>query len=204
MPLLKEWKPNAHSHAAIWHIMEPEDFFVEQLSISGTHIGNHKRRIEFLTGRFLLQQIDKDFPIQAILADEHDKPQIPNQTLQFSISHSFPYAACIISKQAAVGIDIQCWHKSMLALQNKFLSPQEQFFCHGDEQKITQAWTAKEAAYKYQGRRGVDFKKHLVIKNWTEQDGLTNIIINFKLNNPEHSKELNSLIFNDFAVSTCL
>ena len=204
MPLLKKWEPNEHSLAAIWHISEPEHFFVEQIQITGTHIANPKRRIEFLAGRYLLQQLDKNFPIHAIQPDKNDKPQIPNQAIQFSIAHSFPYAACIMSTTSTVGIDIQCWHKNILALQNKFLSPQEQFFCHGDAQKITQAWAAKEAAYKYQGLRGVDFKEHLVIENWAEEDHDTNITIKFKLIVPEHSKTLNTLIFNDFAVSTCI
>jgi phosphopantetheinyl transferase len=204
MPLLKEWKPNEHSLAAIWHICEPESFFMAQTQVTDANIQHNKRRIEFLAGRFLLQYLHKDFPIHEIYADEHDKPQIPNQTLQFSISHSFPYAACIISKRAAVGIDIQSWHKSIAALQYKFLTPQEQIFCGVDEQKITQAWTAKEAAYKYQGRRGVDFKEHLVIENWEEYEDYTDIKINFKLNSPAHCKTLNSLIFNDFALSICI
>jgi len=204
MPLLKKWEPNELSLAAIWHISEPEHFFVEQIQIQGTHIVNPKRRIEFLAGRFLLQQLDKNFPIHAIRPDENDKPQVPDETIQFSITHSFPYAACIISKQGSAGIDIQCWHKNMGALQHKFLTQNEQILCGNDAHRITQAWSAKEAAYKYQGLRGINFKEHLLIENWVEQADATNITINFKLNTPEYSKQLNSLIFNDFAISTCI
>lgn len=201
MPLFKEWNPNLHSLAAIWHISEAEDFFESQLSISGKHIAHPKRRIEFLAGRFLLQQLNKDFPVHAIFKDEYDKPQLPNQEFHFSISHSFPYVACVLSADAAVGIDIQCWHKSILALQQKFLSPEEQLFCGNNPEKITLAWTAKEAAYKFQGRRGVEFIEHLPITDWQEKEDLFNIIINLKLLSPIQPITLNSFIFNDFALS---
>jgi hypothetical protein len=79
MPLYKEWNPNLHSLAAIWHISEPEDFFAKSIGICGEQIAHAKRRIEFLAGRFLLQFLNKDFPLHAILRDEHDKPQFPNQ-----------------------------------------------------------------------------------------------------------------------------
>lgn len=201
MPLYKEWNPNLHSLAAIWHINEPEDFFSEQIQISGKHILHAKRRIEFLAGRFLLQFLNKDFPLHAILRDEQDKPQLPNQEFHFSISHSFPYVACILSTESSVGIDIQCWHKSILTLQHKFLSPTEQLYCANEPEKITLAWTAKEAAYKYQGRRGVEFIEHLPITDWQEMKDLFNITINLQLSNPIQAITLNSFIFNDFALS---
>ena len=201
MPLFKEWKPNLHSLAAIWHISEAEDFFERQLSISGKHIAHPKRRIEFLAGRFLLQQLNKDFPVHAIIKDEQEKPQLPNQEFHFSISHSFPFVACVLSTESSVCIDIQCWQKSMLAIQSKFLSPTEQLYCDNKPEKITLAWTAKEAAYKYQGRRGVAFIEHLPITDWQEKKDFFNITINLKLSNPIQPLILNSFIFNDFALS---
>lgn len=201
MPLYKEWNPKLHSLAAIWHITEPEDFFAEQISVSGDHILHAKRRIEFLAGRFLLQYLNKDFPLHAILPDEHDKPQVPNQEFHFSISHSYPYVACILSSESSVGIDIQCWHKGILNLQHKFLSPREQGFCANDPQKITLAWSSKEAAYKFQGRRGVEFIEHLPIARWNEKGHLFNIEINLQLTEPHYLLSLNSFIFNDFALS---
>lgn len=201
MPLYKEWNPDLYSLAAIWHICETEDFFENQLTVSGSHIAHPKRRIEFLAGRFLLQQLNKDFPIHAIFKDEHDKPQLPDQEFHFSISHSFPYVACVLSTNTAVGIDIQCWHKSILALQHKFLSPEEQLFCGNNPEEITLAWTAKEAAYKYQGRRGVEFIEHLPIKKWQEKVGYKNIFIKLQLLEPKELLSVKSFIFKDFAIS---
>ncbi|HTN18530.1 MAG TPA: 4'-phosphopantetheinyl transferase superfamily protein [Chitinophagaceae bacterium] len=201
MPLYKEWNPDLHSLAAIWHITEAEDFFRAQLPVSGAHIIHAKRRIEFLAGRFLLQHLNKDFPLHAIVPDEHDKPQLPGQEFHFSVSHSYPYVACVISTKAAVGIDIQCWHRSILALQHKFLAPVEQQYCANDQQKITLAWSAKEAAYKWQGRRGVDFIGHLPVADWQEQNAVFDIKINLKLNEPHYLLQLKGFIFKDFALA---
>jgi phosphopantetheinyl transferase len=201
MPLYKEWNPNLHSLAAIWHISEPEAFFAEQVPVSANHIAHSKRRIEFLAGRFLLQYLNKDFPLHAILRDEHDKPQLPDREFHFSISHSFPYVACIISTDSAVGIDIQCWHKSILALQRKFLSEQEQLHCENESRKITLAWSIKEAAYKYQGLRGVEFIEHLPILKWEEKDELFDIVIKLQLTSPIENVNVKGLLFNDFALA---
>lgn len=204
MPLFKEWNPDLHSLAAIWHIEESEDFFAGKMSISADHISHAKRRIEFLAGRFLLQYLNKDFPLHAILRDEHDKPQLPDRKFHFSISHSFPYVACIISTHSSVGIDIQCWHKSILALQHKFLSREEQLNCNNEPQKITLAWSSKEAAYKYQGLRGVEFIEHLPIAHWLEQEQYFDIKIKLHLIDPNEILAINGFIFNDFALAVAL
>ncbi len=137
--------------------------------------------------------------MHAISPDEHDKPQVPD--LYFSISHSYPYVACIISTKSSVGIDIQCWHKNILALQHKFLAPAEQQYCGDDAQKITLAWSSKEAAYKYQGRRGVDFIEHLPIQSWEQQGSLFKITINLQLLQPHVLLSTNAFIFPDFALA---
>lgn len=201
MPLYKEWNPTLHSLAAIWHIAEPEDFFASQIKLPLPDIAHPKRRIEFLAGRFLLQYLHKDFPLHSIYKDEHDKPQLPGGSLHFSISHSFPFVACIIDAHHAVGIDIQCWHKSILQLQQKFLSQDEQAFCEHDAKKITLAWTSKEAAYKYQGLRGVDFIEHLPITFWKKNEALFDIKIKLKLTPLQQEVPITSFIFSDFALS---
>ena len=169
MPLYREWEPDAHSLAAIWQMEEAESFFVEKTGIQ-SDIKSAKRRIERLAGRFLLQYLKEDFPLHHIYSDAQDKPRIPEDRYFFSISHSYPYVAAMISDKAECGIDIQVWHRRMLALQHKFLSPSEQSFFGNDEQLITLAWDAKEAAYKWLGQRGIDFIEHLPIQSFKNLD----------------------------------
>jgi 4'-phosphopantetheinyl transferase len=198
--LLKEWKPTAHSAAAIWKIEEPEDFFREHTGLDAD-MKNEKRRIERLAGRYLLRHLQKDFPIEEIYKDQHDKPRLENNKFYFSISHSWPYVAAIIDNRHEAGIDIQTWHPRIGQLQYKFLSPSEQQLFGNDPQLLTLAWSAKEAAYKWVGRRGVDFIGHLPIHNFQKSGKIYKMSI---LNNLFENKELifiESIITIDFSCS---
>jgi len=200
MPLYREWNSDAHSLAAIWKIEEPESFFIAQTAL-GVNIKNDKRRLEHLTGRFLLKYLKHDFPLLDIMPDVHDKPRLPNGQYYFSISHSYPYVAAVVSPYVECGLDIQTWHSRMQQLQHKFLSAEERSFFKDDSRLLTIAWCAKEAAYKWQGLRDVDFIKHLLIQNIikTEQDYKISILL--KLAENPQSISLSSFIEKDFAFS---
>ena len=169
MPLLQEWTDDHGATTAIWQITEPEDFFARATGLS-SNIKHPKRRIEFLAGRYLLQHIEEDIQLHHIYKDEHDKPQLPDNSLHFSLSHSSPFIAATISPHQQCGIDIQTPHPRILSLAPKFISGQEAFFFNNDPDLITLAWTAKEAAYKWLGRRGVDFIRDLKMEQFSQQE----------------------------------
>lgn len=198
MPLFREWSSDAYSLAAIWKIEEPESFFVDRTGIT-SDIKNDKRRIERLAGRFLLKYLKNDFPLLNIHKDEHDKPRLDNNEYYFSISHSWPYVAAVVSPYVECGIDIQCWHPRMERLQNKFLSEQEQAYFNNDTKLITLAWSAKEAAYKWQGRRGVEFIDHLPIVKYTVDEYHYNMDIELQLTTPKLKISSQGILRQDFA-----
>lgn len=162
MPLHREWSPDAHSLAAVWKIEEPESFFVQGTGIF-SEIRAERRRLEHLAGRYLLKHLKEDFPLLTIARDQHDKPRLPEDQYRFSISHSYPFVAAIVSDRHECGIDIQTWHPRILSIQHKFLSETEQLLFGNDPRKAILAWAFKEAAYKWQGRRGVDFIEHMPV-----------------------------------------
>lgn len=198
MPLFREWSSDQYSLAAIWKIEEPESFFAERTGVV-CDIKNEKRRIERLAGRFLLKYLKNDFPLLNIQKDEHDKPRVDNNHYYFSISHSWPYVAAVVSPYVEAGIDIQCWHPRMEVLQNKFLSKEEQAYFNNDSRLITLAWSAKEAAYKWQGRRGVEFIDHLPITNYKELEYYHDFNINLKLTSPKLDVHAQGIVRQDFA-----
>jgi len=201
MPVIKEWNSDPYSLAAIWKIDEPESFFTGETGLS-IDIKNEKRRMERLAGRFLLKYLQQDFPLHDISPDQHDKPRITDNQYFFSISHSWPYVAAVVSPYAEAGIDIQCWHPRMEQLQHKFLSPEEQAVLKADTELITLAWSAKEAAYKWQGRRGVEFIDHLPITGWYTEACIFNITINLNLLNPQ--KEISIQGFKNEHFACCV
>lgn len=181
MSLYREWEPGDKALAAIWQIEEDEAFFQEKTGLD-TSIRHPRKRLEHLCGRWLLQRLREDFPLHHITPDEHDKPRLPENQFYFSISHSFPYVAAVISEHEECGIDIQVWRDRMDELARMFLSDAEQVLLRSMDQEayqiqgnnhdasqadgrlLTLAWCAKEAAYKWNGRRGVDFIEHLPIQ----------------------------------------
>lgn len=167
MPLIRQWNPHEHSTAAVWRIEEAEDFFLEGLS-AGPHIFSRlaemkatKRRLEFLAGRLLLRRLMPGFPLRLIRPDEYDKPRLPDNAVRFSVSHSYPFAAAVVSEQVECGIDIQRPHARIAELSEKFLTPAERAHFSDAPDELLLAWSIKEAAYKWQGLRGVEFREHL-------------------------------------------
>jgi phosphopantetheinyl transferase len=202
MPLYKEWNIGTHGLAAIWKIEEPESFFTDHTGpVATADHKNEKRRIEHLAGRFLLKHLEEEFPLHTIQKDEHDKPRIDNNEYFFSISHSWPYIAAVIDPYAEAGIDIQTWHPRMTTIQHKFLSAEEQSMFNNDTQLLTVAWCAKEAVYKWNGKRGVDFIEHLPIDHFTKHGDNMSIIIYFKMNKLPQMVFTENFITTDFSCS---
>ena len=199
MGLYREWASDPYSLAAIWKIEEPESFFIERAGIAYNEIKNDKRRIERVAGRFLLKYLKQDFPLLNIRPDEHDKPRIDNNEYYFSISHSWPYVAAVVSPYVEAGIDIQCWHPRIEKIQHKFLSAAEQEMVGKDSRFITLAWSAKEAVYKWQGRRGVEFIEHLPLILFHLEEENENIKINTQLTIPKREISIKPLLEKDFS-----
>lgn len=179
MPLHRAWNPGPQSLAAIWHIAEDEAFFSTETGLT-TSIRHPRKRLEHLCGRWLLRYLHEDFPLHQIEPDAHDKPRLPANRYFFSISHSFPYVAAVISETEECGIDIQVWKGSIQSVAHMFLSPEEEQLCRPgnalrrvhepDARLLTLAWCAKEAAYKWNGRRATDFIEHLPIGQIVGED----------------------------------
>lgn len=198
MPLYREWSSDPYSLAAIWEIQEPESFFTERIGLHAD-IKNEKKRLEHLAARFLLKHLKHDFPLLSIQPDMHDKPRIKDNQYYFSLSHSYPYVAAVVSPYVECGIDIQVWHSRMERLQHKFLSPAEQAFFKENAHLLTAAWSTKEAAYKWQGRRGVEFIDHLVIQNLTSHSGYYSMDIVLELTATKMKITSEAFVEEDFA-----
>ena len=203
MPLLQEWDVPPYASAAIWKIEEAEEFFQVATGIIST-IKNDKKRIEHLAGRYLLQHLQNDFPLHNIRKDDHDKPRIDKNKFYFSISHSWPYVAVVIDPFSEAGIDIQTWHPRITAIQHKFLSEEEQSLFKNDPKLLTVAWSAKEAAYKWYGNRGVDFIKHLPVSFFRQNKEESEITIYFTLTKIPQMIFIKNIISSDFACSYVL
>lgn len=177
MALFFQHNINASTKLGIWHIEEPEDFFLAQVPLQRDIRHPHKR-LQHLAGRYLLPFLFPGFPHKLIKIAETKKPFLPDEDFHFSISHCGNYAAAIVSSTHRVGIDIEIPTTKVALVREKFLHAEESailandynpvsaspFYAHDYQlRKLTLLWSAKEAVFKWYGNGEVDFSEHIRI-----------------------------------------
>jgi len=65
MPLVYQQNINATTKIAVWHITEPEDFFLAVVPVQ-REIKHWHKRLQHLAGRLLLKEMYPDFPVELI------------------------------------------------------------------------------------------------------------------------------------------
>lgn len=185
MPLVYQHTINSKTNLGLWHIQEPEDFFLAKVPLKRDVSHPHKR-LQHLAGRYLLPSLFDDFPLEEILIADTRKPFLPGEAYHFSISHCGNYAAAIVSAEQRVGIDIEQPTEKIFRIAHKFLNDGEKMFL--DEQMSTRQllqlstllWSGKEAMFKWFGDGGVDFRKHMHIQNIEGNDEEGKLICSFQ------------------------
>lgn len=170
MPLVYQQNINASTRIGVWHIAEPENFFLSKVPLQREITHPHKR-LQHLAGRLLLQELYPGFPQELIKIADTNKPFLENEAYHFSISHCGDYAAVIVSTEFRVGADIELINDKVERIIHKFLQVDEMRLINlksepdsiSKAQLLTLAWSIKESLFKWYGKREVDFKKHLRI-----------------------------------------
>src|ERR1700743_1796292 len=119
---------------ALWKIEEKAEDLYSQLQLNDEEkayveqISNGKRHLHWLGTRVLLRKmlITNDFIDCKV--DEHGKPYLVTLPYHISLSHSFDYAAVMISRSRPVGIDIDKVKEKVERIANKFMKPAELAF----------------------------------------------------------------------------
>lgn len=79
-----------------------------------------------------------------------------------SISHCRGMAAlATVPRDTGIGIDIETLRPQLHRIAARVLSEAELACYSGDLDKLTEAWTLKEAAFKAAGEEGVDFRRDI-------------------------------------------
>lgn len=120
----------------------------------------HRRR--FIVGRGLLRTLLGRYlgvPSKAVSFSytEFGRPFLPNENIQFNVSHSGEIALYGFARNAGIGIDIECVRPiGIMEIARRFFSPNE---CeslamvpeHVQEAAFYRCWTRKEAYLKAKG-----------------------------------------------------
>jgi 4'-phosphopantetheinyl transferase len=156
---------------AIWRIEEEAKELYNQLQLDDQEKAYYeklkvgKRNLHWLGTRVLLRQLLRTDEYIDCKVDAHGKPYLVNLPYHISLSHSFNYAAVMISK-SPVGIDIEQVKDKVERIAHKFMRKEEMAFIT-EKNKIEQlyvCWCAKEAVYKCFGQKEVSFADNILLK----------------------------------------
>ena len=156
---------------ALWKIEESAEELLAQLQLKHHEISyldtllNGKRNLHWLSTRVLLRtMMDTDDYIDCQV-DSNGKPYLTNFPHHISLSHSFDYAAVMVSTNRAVGIDIELIKDKIERIAHKFMNDEELSFISPDRvDHLYVCWCAKEAIYKLHGKKNISFLDHIRIK----------------------------------------
>jgi 4'-phosphopantetheinyl transferase len=156
---------------ALWKIEEEAESLYNQLQLNDVEkayvesIGNGKRHLHWLGTRVLLRTMLNTSDYIDCQVDEHGKPYLVDIPYHISLSHSFDYAAVMISKSKPVGIDIELISPKVERIAHKFLKPEELARITPDHkvEQLYVCWCAKEAVYKCNGRKVISFLDHIYL-----------------------------------------
>lgn len=192
---------------AIWKIEEQAADLYKQLQLNVKEkayveaLTHGKRHLHWLATRVLLRTMLHTDSYIDCQVDEHGKPYLVNMPYHISLSHSFDYAAAMISQTKQVGIDIELISPKIERIAHKFMRPEELSFIQPDHniEQLYACWCAKEAVYKCYGRKVISFLDHILLEPFTGYDAgvIKAGIVKGELN---QSFDVNYMGFNNYMI----
>lgn len=158
---------------ALWRIEEKAEDLYSQLQLDEheqaqfNRLSLNKRHLHWLGARVLLRTMLNTREFIDCKIDEHGKPYLVTIPYHISLSHSFDYAAVMISKTRPVGIDIeQVRDNKVERIADKFMQPGEMAFIEDNNKAmhLYACWCAKEAVYKCYGQKEVSFVHNISLE----------------------------------------
>lgn len=198
MPVVFDLKIDAHTELAVWKIEESHDQLMAGLQLKQHELEvidsfkSDKRALQWLSTRLLLRTMLNTKEYIDCQMDDQGKPYLVNYDYHISLSHSYDYAAVMISRdpQKKVGLDMEIIKHKIKLIRHKFLSDVElaQKQIGDNIHGLYVCWCAKEAIYKWHGRKELEFKRDIHIKPFKlKDDGALTAVVNL----PQGTKELN-------------
>lgn len=201
MPIVFDIKIDDHTELAVWKIAESHEELKGGLQLKQHELDiidsfkSEKRALQWLSTRFLLRKMLNTEEYIDCKLDDHGKPYLVNHDYHISLSHSYDYAAVMISrnKDKKVGIDLEIIKHKIKLVRHKFLSDTElaQKQIGENITGLYVCWCAKEAIYKWHGKKQLEFKRDIHIQPFKLKDngslqalvnlpdGVVNVTVNY-------------------------
>jgi len=185
MPLFQTIQCNETTKLLIWEITESFEELMSkvvlkektQQRLNGMKSQMHQRA--FLSVRMLIQEMG--FTDHDLHYDEFGKPYFDCHNY-ISITHSYHFAAIIISHET-VGIDMELQREKILRIADKFVDTEFEYLNSNVlkeyVKKLTVIWGAKEAIFKIRNEKGISFKDHIRVGDFSLDKPQTHASLHF-------------------------
>lgn len=169
MAIVKIINPRENTALLLWKISEDVDSLKKLTdNVYDELTPTPRNSLHWLASRATIKH---HFPLAnkiVIVKDAYNKPSllIDDEPYFISITHSFQYAAVLISKHYAVAVDLEKVDDRVVRVANKFMNPAEDEMIIGSLNHaldLTRVWSSKETLYKMYGLKELDFKQHMTV-----------------------------------------
>lgn len=161
---------NPSEYSQLYIVYSCDVLIHDKADITAPHsITSPKRNKEYILGRVLWQHCYPNLDVTKIIYPFNQKPYYPDGKLYFSIAHTHNWIGLIGSYKNEVGIDIQVYSEKINTVKHKFLQDAElnvyNKITDEHQQWLTLHlyWSAKEALFKWYGKRGLSLRTHFYV-----------------------------------------
>ena len=189
MPLYKTIHPKEQTVIRVWKIEEDLEFLKDGIVLkeeSSQRLNGMKSVLHqkgFLSVRHLLRL--EGYQDHDLSYNSYGKPLL-NDDMHISITHSFEFAAIIISP-IEVGIDVEKNREKIKNIQHRFVNTDYDSLSDEDlVRQLTVIWGAKESMYKTYPYGGLSFHDNIAIDPFLFKDERSSGRISFRGWNREY------------------
>jgi 4'-phosphopantetheinyl transferase len=172
LPLIYTKSLQNEVYVTLWELTEDALFFLDRLDTNRFNleelaaISHSLKQLEWLATRYCLQLLTEAVEVshQGIRKDNDGKPHLNEATAHISMTHASRFVAVALHQTKSIGIDLEQLSEKLIRVSHKFLSEKEKPHAQRDTLKLCIYWSAKEALYKLNGRKGLAFRDQLQIE----------------------------------------
>jgi 4'-phosphopantetheinyl transferase len=171
MPLIRKSRITKNTSLGIWKIEESAEELRTFAGLSRSEndyyesLRSDLRKKHWLSYRLILAALLGKDAVE-IHYDSNGKPHLSEKGTFISVSHSWEFAAAVVSSEVAVGVDIEALKDRIERVCEKFLSAEEMAGIETMNriEKLYICWGAKESLYKLHGNPEVEFVRDIIIE----------------------------------------
>jgi phosphopantetheinyl transferase len=178
MPLYRKTVFDDGMVLTIWKIEEAESELRSLLSLNAKEVRElesikaPQSRLRWMASRLALKSVFEEWKVIQIHKDVHGKPYFELLNGHFSLSHSGEFAVCAYHPEKMVGVDIEFIRPKVFDIRKKFMKADELNSIPEKNamESLFVCWCAKEAIYKWQGKKGLSMKDGINVHPFVYQE----------------------------------